>query len=217
MNLFRYDNPVIRFIVRVGYIWYLNVLWLVTSLPIITIGASTTALVYSSMKLLHDEGYPTKNFFHSFKENFKQATLIWLIYAAVGAVLAIDLMYWNRQGYGRSNINVPWAISIAFCILYGISFCYVFAIQSKFYNSVKRTLAFALLLPFRHMKETVLIALTIGFVVYINLTTVFAVNFITLNIGVGLVAYLLAVFFTNIFENYVPKETQTEDRFEEGE
>ena len=125
-GIFSPDNPVVRFFVKLGYIWYLDILWLVTSLPIFTIGASTTALLYSSMKLQKEEGYPTKNFFHSFKENFKQATGIWMIYLGVGALLALDLIYWNKRGAGFSNLNMPWALSIAACILYGISLSYVF-------------------------------------------------------------------------------------------
>jgi hypothetical protein len=58
------------------------------------------------------------------------------------------------------------------------------------------------------MKETLLIALTLIAVLYFNLTGVVAVNFITLNIGVGLIAYLFAVFFTNIFKKYIPEEEE---------
>ena len=66
-TIFSPDNPVWRFFILVGRIWWLNILWLVCSLPIFTIGASTTALIYSCMKLKKDEGYPTENFFKSFK------------------------------------------------------------------------------------------------------------------------------------------------------
>lgn len=210
-GIFSPDNPVIRFFIKIGYIWYLNILWLVTSLPVITIGASTTALLYSCMKLQHDDGYPTKNFFHSFKDNFRQATSIWLIYLTAGLLLGWDLIYWNRQGIGPGNVNVAWAVSVAFAILYGISLSYVFAIQSKFVNPVKRTIAYSLLLPYRNLKQTLLIAVTLAAVVYLNLTTVFAVNFVTINIGVGLVAYLLGIFFSDVFRKYLPAEKTEED------
>ncbi|MCR5715902.1 MAG: YesL family protein, partial [Lachnospiraceae bacterium] len=202
-GLFHPDNPVIRFMIKVGYIWWLNILWLVCSLPIVTIGASTTALIYSCMKLHKEEGYPTGNFFHSFKENFGQATILWLIYLAVGALLAADLIFWNQQG---AQSKVLWGLAIAITILYAISLSYVFAIQSKFVNSIQRTILFSILVPFRNMKETILILVTLGAVLYFNVTTIFMVNFITLNLGVGFVAYLLAVFYINVFNRYIPQE-----------
>lgn len=207
-GIFSPDNPVVRFFVKLGYIWYLDILWLVTSLPIFTIGASTTALLYSSMKLQKEEGYPTKNFFHSFKENFKQATGIWMIYLGVGALLALDLIYWNKRGAGFSNLNMPWALSIAACILYGISLSYVFAIQSKFVNTVRNTILYSILLPYRNLKQTILIAIVLIAVIYFNVTTVYAVNFMTLNFGVGLIAYLFGIFFSDVFEKYIPKEKE---------
>lgn len=209
-GIFNLDNPVVKFFVKLGYIWYLDILWLVTSLPIFTIGASTTALIYSSMKLQKDEGYPTKNFFHSFRENFKQSTGIWMIYLAVGALLGLDLIYWNKRGAGFHNVNLPWALSIAACILYGISLSYVFAIQAKFVNTVKNTILYSILLPYRNLKQTILIAIVMIAVIYFNTTTLFAVNFMTLNLGVGLVAYLFGVFFTDIFAKYIPK-TEVDD------
>ena len=215
-GIFSPDNPVVRFFVKLGYIWYLDILWLVTSLPIFTIGASTTALLYSSMKLQKEEGYPTKNFFHSFKENFKQATGIWMIYLGVGALLALDLIYWNKRGAGFSNLNMPWALSIAACILYGISLSYVFAIQSKFVNTVRNTILYSILLPYRNLKQTILIAIVLIAVIYFNVTTVFAVNFMTLNFGVGLIAYLFGIFFSDVFEKYIPKEKEDGEIEEES-
>ncbi|MBR5355791.1 MAG: YesL family protein [Lachnospiraceae bacterium] len=189
--------------IKVGYIWWLNILWLVCSLPIITIGASTTALIYSCMKLHKEEGYATKNFFISFKENFKQSTIIWLIYVAVGAILTADLYFWKQQSNGN---KVVLGLSLAVLILYAISLSYVFAIQAKFVNSIKNTLLYSILLPFKNLKETILILVTLGTVLYFNVTTVFLVNFFTLNVGVGFIVFLLAVFYNAVFERYIPKE-----------
>lgn len=200
----------IRFMIKVGYIWWLNILWLICSLPIITIGASTTALIYSCMKLHKEEGYATKNFFYSFKENFKQSTVIWLIYIAVGAILGADLYFWKMQSNGN---KIVLGLSLAALILYGISLSYVFAIQAKFVNSIKNTLLYSILLPFKNLKETILILVTLGTVLYFNVTTVFLVNFFTLNVGVGFIVFLLAVFYNAVFERYIPKEEYS-DRWE---
>ena len=87
-GFFNYDNPVWRFIGKFGDLIILNILWLVCSIPVITIGASTTAVYYVTLKLARDDdGYTIRSFFKSFKENFKQSTVIWLILLAVGVIL----------------------------------------------------------------------------------------------------------------------------------
>ena len=91
MNLFTHDSLLSRFFYLVGDIITLHLLWILCSLPIFTIGASTTALYYSCMKRIRTkEGYPLKNFFASFKMNFKQSTLIWLCLLVIGFLFFAD-------------------------------------------------------------------------------------------------------------------------------
>ncbi len=205
-GLFSLDNPVIRVIVKIGMIWYLNILWLVCSIPIITMGASTTALIYSCMKLQQEEGYPTNNFFHSFRENLKQATGIWICYLFAGSLLAYDLIYWNQNHQGGSKFL--WAVSLALLILYVISFLWVFAIQSKFVNPIWKTILYSFLLPFRNIKVTILMGIMLFVVVYLNVTTIFLVNFLTINLGIGFLAYLFSIYYKDSFAKYIPKETE---------
>ena len=66
-GLFNYDNPVWRFIGKLGDLILLNILWIVCSIPIVTAGASTTAVYYVTLKLVRDENDSTiKNFFYFF-------------------------------------------------------------------------------------------------------------------------------------------------------
>ena len=82
-GLFNYDNPVWRFIGKLGDLILLNLLWTVCSIPVITIGASPTAVYYVTLKMVRDENDSTvRSFFHSFKDiiNSKQknSRIIWL-------------------------------------------------------------------------------------------------------------------------------------------
>ena len=79
MNLFGINSPVIQFLAKVGDLIILNILTLILSLPIVTIGAATTALHYAVDKVFTDEGTLLKNYFHAFKINFKQSTIYWLL------------------------------------------------------------------------------------------------------------------------------------------
>lgn len=210
MRFFSYDNPVWRFVLRVGQIWWLNMLWLLTSLPVITVGASTTALIYSSMKLRKDDGYPTSNFFRSFRLNFVQSTVIWVLYALVGGILGWSLIFWNQTD--RSELKVPWALVIALAIPWLCSLLYVFAVQSKFVNTVKNTIHYAVILSVKHFKYTIQMVLVLGAVLYFNVTGIIWVNFLTFTIGVGLMIYLFSVYYDTIFERYISDAPEPGDQ-----
>ena len=79
-SLFDTDGLLMRVLTKIADTVWLNILFLICSIPIFTIGASITALYYVSFKTIKDEeGYITKDFFRSFKENFKQSTIIWIV------------------------------------------------------------------------------------------------------------------------------------------
>ena len=84
-------QPEGRFIGKFWDVLIVNLLWFFLSIPIFTIGASTTAMYYVTLKLARDDdGYTIRSFFKSFKENFKQATIIWMIFLITGVVLGFD-------------------------------------------------------------------------------------------------------------------------------
>lgn len=70
---------------KVGDLLLVNLLFVVCSLPVVTIGASATAMYYVLGRIRRQEGTVTKDFFRSFRENFRQATLYW------GALLLVAL------------------------------------------------------------------------------------------------------------------------------
>ena len=85
------DSPVMRFLSRLCDLIILNLLCIVCCIPIITAGASITALFSVTLKMVKgEESYIAKGFFKGFKDNFKQATIIWLIVAAFGIFMYID-------------------------------------------------------------------------------------------------------------------------------
>ena len=78
-GLFNYDGFVVQTMNKIMDCISLSFLWLITSLPVITIGASTAALYYSMNKCIRwGEGSVWKTYWHGFRSNFKQATLLWL-------------------------------------------------------------------------------------------------------------------------------------------
>ena len=92
MKFLNYESKPSQFIIKLCYSCLLNLLWAVCSLPVFTIGASTTALWYASLKVVRGQEYNAGAlFFHSFKQYFKQATQLWLILLSAGILLGADI------------------------------------------------------------------------------------------------------------------------------
>lgn len=90
-RFFNPDNPVFRFLSAIFDMIFLNVLFILTSLPIFTIGASLTAMYAVLLWRENDEGYLYRIYFSSFRKNFKQATIIWIPCCALTLFLAYEL------------------------------------------------------------------------------------------------------------------------------
>ena len=156
-RLFNMDNKFFTVMGRVADLIMLNVVFLICCLPIVTIGASLTALHYVTLKMArNEESYIIRSFFKSFKQNFKQATVINLIMLAVAAILYMDLrIVGNISG---TMSQVLYIVFFAFGILYMMVFLYIYPVLAKFYNSIKNTFRNAFLMAIRHLPYTVLMA-----------------------------------------------------------
>lgn len=209
-NFFSTDNILFKILGRIVDIFLLNLFWLICSIPVFTIGASTTALYYTAMKAVKlEEGYIAKRFFKSFKENFKQSTLLWLICLFAGAVFGFDMFFSisNRdQIYGKPFMFI---FTITLC-LYLFTMTYVFPLQAKFKNSIKGTLKNAFLLSIKNFPWTLLILLLvalIGFLLYAS--PIFGVFMILM--GMGCFAYLTSFIYNHIFKPFLPEERPVTD------
>jgi len=93
-GLFRWDSPIMQKLALVGNLIVLNILWIVCSLPIITMGASTAALYHVIFQIqTKDEEAVLRPFFRGFVQNFKQATLLWLPLLLVMGLLGFNILY----------------------------------------------------------------------------------------------------------------------------
>ena len=216
-GLFNYDNPVWRFIGKLGDLILLNLLWTVCSIPVITIGASTIAVYYVTLKMVRDENDSTvRSFFHSFKDNFKQATAIWAIFLAVGLILAFDIWFFVTGQAPVPGIagNLMTAISGGMAILYLFTYIYVFPIQARFYNPVKYTIRNAFIMSIRHLFQTVgIVCMDILIVIGAIASLFYMPQIFALFIlfGMPLMAFANSYLFVPIFKRYSPKERDTQD------
>lgn len=158
-HLLNPEGPVMQFITKITYSAYLNILWFLCCIPIFTIGASTTALFYVTLKMAkNEEGNITRAFFRSFKENFKQGTVIWLILLIAGIILGVD-------GYALYHLrftNAFWTIITAIFIIvvaaYVIILMYIFPLLARFQNTTKAMFKNSIMIGMRFLLCTALMA-----------------------------------------------------------
>ena len=87
------DGRIMGLLNRLGDLFLLNIIYLVSCIPVVTIGAATTALYYTTFKMAENrESYVWRDYRQSFRQNWKQATEIWMILLAMILVLGADLL-----------------------------------------------------------------------------------------------------------------------------
>ncbi len=163
MNLFSYDSRFTQVLMKLVYSSYLNILWFICSIPIFTIGASTTALYYTCLKIVrNEEGNVTKTFFKSFKENFRQATVIWLILFAIGSFLTFDFyVLYNLRLNTAMPMAAFWTILLAILIgaiiIYLIVLFMIFPLQASVINTTPNMFKNAFLIGTHYLFAPILV------------------------------------------------------------
>lgn len=147
------DNKFNRIMSTIFDIAALNIFWIVTSLPLFTIGASTAALYNVTLKLVRkEEGPVTKSYFKEFKNNFKPSLPLAVPYILINIILILDLHIFGENVEETSpfyNISAALLNSGASGFLYGVVlvllvvlaaiFTYVFPLLSWFENTARNT------------------------------------------------------------------------------
>ena len=208
-SIFNLDNPVWRFIGKLADVVMLNIVCLICCLPIVTIGPAVTALYYVMIKEVRDEeSHIFRMFFRSFKLNFKQGLVIWLIVLALGIFFGVDIWFYNKQMQGSVS-QVLLVVFMAAFLIYFFTVTYVFPVLSRFDNTIKKTIIYSFILAIRHLPWTLLIVvINVGIFIGGWLTALYPLC------GLGLSTFLTAYIFNHIFNKYIPEEKH-EDHFGE--
>lgn len=213
MNINWLENPIMQGIGRVADFIMLNLLWILCSIPIITIGASTTALYTVMLKLVkNEEGYIVKGFFKAFKENFKQSTVLELIFLVASTILIVDFTA-LRLMPGKLA-SAMWIFLVLMLCLLICTAVYAFSLQARFVNTVKNTLKNAVILVFAKLPFTaLLLILTAGpvFVTFLSGQTLMIGFMVWLFGGVALVTWLQSFILRHIFKKLEEPQQEEEE------
>lgn len=151
------DSPIVAALGKVGDCIILNFLWIICSVPIFTIGASTAAAHYTMLKLVEDRGDSViEMFFGAFKSNFKQATIFGIVFTiiTVGLVGDFYLIYTKLQDSGMFRIVMISLLAFIALFLFVISL-YLWALMVRFENTMKQLLINAFVLAVVYYKKTI--------------------------------------------------------------
>ena len=201
MHFFSYDSKFSQILLKISCSCWLNVLWFACSLPVVTLGASTTALYDVSLRIVKDrETHITKEFFTAFRKNFRQATKLWLIMLGAGIFLVFDLLVVSRLRSASSGTPaVLWtlilAVLIAAAIVYAIILTYVFPLVAYFENNDWAMIKNAFLIGTRYLFSTILI-IAIHFAMFWLIVAIFTPLAI---FGEGMCALLSSFIFAAVF------------------
>lgn len=154
-KFFNQDNPFWNSMDKVFDLFTANVLWLVCCLPVFTIGPSTAAFFYVLINMARGEdGIISRDFFRSFKQNFRQGTGFGLLMTAAGIFLAVDITMCYRSGTGIYTFFMVF-FAVLFLLWASVAL-YSFALLAKFEKKNTEILVWAFLLAMRHLGQTFL-------------------------------------------------------------
>lgn len=156
-RLFNMDNGFFRAISKLVDCVYLSFLFVISCIPVFTIGAAMSALYYAVQKTIrNDRGYVGSEYWHGFKMNFKQSTCIWLAVLLAGVILYGDVRILgimeeagNPLGKAHMFFRVLLFLLVVWC-------SYIFPYMARFENSTKAILKNAAYIAILNLPKTLL-------------------------------------------------------------
>lgn len=207
-DIFNLDGPFIAFLNKAADLVLLNFLYIICCIPVVTIGAATTALYYVTLRMAkNEEGYITKDFFRSFKENFRQATIIWLILLCLGIIFGGEFFIINRM-----EGTVAFVIECILCLgilLFAFEMLYAFPVLSRFENTIKNTMKNALFISILQIPKT-LAMLVFSIIPIVMVLASLRWLPLVAALGFSVAGYTNACWMNKIFKKFEPEEPEEE-------
>lgn len=197
MKFFSVDSPFYRFLTRFMDVLKLNFMWILFSLPIITIGASTVAAMSVALKMVDDEeGYIGRSFIKAFKENWKQGIILGII-----ALIGIYAVYLDFQFFNaiEGNPIMFLIIGIVSCYLIFTGLIYAFPLVARYENTLVKTIKNSLDISRKYFGRTLFLAVLLAFeYVIFNFNT--TMLFFGIIMGPAFVIFTVASVSKRIFQ-----------------
>lgn len=197
MRIFSPDSEFYKFMCRLWDVIVLNFMWILFSIPIITLGASTIAAYSVALKMVDDEeGYIARSFVKAFKENLKQGIILGVITLA-----ATYLIYLNFSLFQviESNPMPLLIMGMVGSVVFLLSLLYAYPLLARYDNTIIRTLHNSFDISIRYIVRTLVLLLIIAVELFIIFYNVMTIVFGTL-IGPAFIIFTIAAFSKRIFQ-----------------
>lgn len=194
------NNPFFNAMGKIGDLILLNVIFILSCVPVVTIGAALSALHISTDKISRNiESHVMRDFFLAFRENFKNSTVMWLILAAAGSLIYASARY---IASGSGVLYIPFIFVLT---LYIFILIYAFALQAEFVNTAPRILLNSLLTAVSNLPQTILLVLVIclpACVTFMLPEIIYATFMYWVLIGFSLSAFIADFIYRAVFKRY---------------
>lgn len=197
MKFFSVDSPLYHFLSKLLDVLKLNFIWLLFSLPIITIGASTVAAMSVAIKMTDDEeGYIGKSFLKAFKENWKQGTVLWIITVVAVYAVYLDFQFFEAV---EGNPIIFLIIGIISIVLVISALIYSYPLIARYENTLLKTIQNSIDITRKYFGRTLLLVLILAFefIIFQFNTTLL---FFGIIIGPGFMIFTVAALSKRIFQ-----------------
>ena len=212
--MFKLESPLVNFLNKVADIMILGIVFMIACVPVITGGAALTAAYYMGFKMVkNEETYIIKGFFKAFKENFKQATILWIFVLIIMAVIVADYRIILYSGIAfASGLRIA-MVSVTLIAALGIVF--VFPLQARFQNTVKHTFKNAFLMALSHLPSAFLLIIiyAVPYLILWLVPRLFPVVFL---LGFGGIFYFKSFVLLRVFRKYESAEETEKSVDDEG-
>lgn len=202
-NMFGYyDNPIMNTLRFITDIVLLNILFVVCSIPIVTIGASLTSLYAVTMQMVRKESPSVSNeFFQAFKKNFKQSTVLWLLTAVIGVIIGLDI-YFIRNGLVNGFFEKLLIIVLGIAgLLLATGLVYLYPYIARFVNTTKEYLKNSFIIGVMNFPFTIMLISSIALLIagFVNYTQIFTYSSFFV---FALFAYFQSYVLVRVFKKY---------------
>lgn len=203
-NLFSFDGGIMRFLSKASDICIISFLWLLCCIPVVTIGAATTAAYYTMVKVVRKErGTLLQEFVKSLKQNFRDSLMIHVVYLLITGVLVFNI-YYTYQQLGNTENSLAFQMLFIYLalLLVMIAICiYTYPVLSRFEMKRFALVRFSILIMFRHFPVSLLL-LAIFMISFVAIVVCpFGVIFVP-----GVCLYSYSYFMEKILRKYMSEE-----------
>ena len=203
-NIFGFDGSFTNICDKIFDVMALGFLWILCSIPIVTIGASTSALYYAMVKCVKNgNGYIAREFFRSFRLNLISGCFIWiLVVAATFAMhLNIGILMKETDGYVGLFFICVYALTSVWILVFA---CYVFPALARFDMSSGWLIKLAMYMTVRYFGTTLALLLVLactGAIIWrFPILVIFAP---------GPVIFLMSEFLERVLKKHEPDRQET--------